>query len=336
MPFQLSVQDLLEAGAHYGHQKGRWNPKMRPFIYTERNGVHVINLALTVGFAESAYDKVVEVVSGGQGVLFVGTKPQAREPLKTEAVRCSQHFMVHRWLGGTLTNFRTLKKSVEKIRKYQEMEENGVFQRMTKKEALKVTRERDKLLENLEGIMEMKRLPGAVFVVDVGQDHIAVQEANKLNIPVIALCDTNVDPGHIDFPIPANDDAVRSIRSFAAMIADACIEGEALRQENLRQDEEEAATESLADTFIDADEEEELLTMRKVIKKVKKDGDDEESESANATAADAGSAGDAAVDNDDAGVAEPEGAAESADKSPEANDEQPADAADAENAGDDK
>ncbi len=272
MAFELTIPALLEAGAHYGHQKSRWNPLMKPFIFGDRNGVHILNLAVTQIFAEDAYRKVVEVVSQGAGVLFVGTKPQAREPLQAEAVRGNQHYMVNRWLGGTLTNFRTVRKSIEKIRKFQEMEQEGVFQHLTKKEVLRIERERDKLLSNLEGILEMKRLPGVVFVIDVGQDSIAVDEANKLGIPVIALCDSNSNPSRIEFPIPANDDAVRSIRLFAAMVADASIEGEALRQERLRNVEETGAAgrETLAEKFIDADEEEDLLSMRRVVKKVGK------------------------------------------------------------------
>ena len=202
MAFELTIPDLLEAGAHYGHQKSRWNPLMKPFIFGDRNGVHILNLAVTQTFAEDAHRKVVEVVSQGGGVLFVGTKPQAREPLQAEAVRGNQHYMVNRWLGGTLTNFRTVRKSIEKIRKFQEMEQEGVFQHLTKKEVLRIERERDKLLSNLEGILEMKRLPGVVFVIDVGQDSIAVDEANKLGIPVIALCDSNSNPSRIEFPIP--------------------------------------------------------------------------------------------------------------------------------------
>jgi small subunit ribosomal protein S2 len=254
-------------------------------------------LAVTQTFAEDAHRKVVEVVSQGGGVLFVGTKPQAREPLQAEAVRGNQHYMVNRWLGGTLTNFRTVRKSIEKIRKFQEMEQEGVFQHLTKKEVLRIERERDKLLSNLEGILEMKRLPGVVFVIDVGQDSIAVDEANKLGIPVIALCDSNSNPSRIEFPIPANDDAVRSIRLFAAMIADACIEGEALRQERLRNVEETGAAgrETLADKFIDADEEEDLLSMRRVVKKVgKKDAAPAEGAAAEAAPADAAAAAPAA------------------------------------------
>lgn len=272
MPFELTLPALLEAGAHYGHQKSRWNPLMKPFIYGERNGVHILNLAVTQAFAEDAYRKVVEVVSQGHSVLFVGTKPQSREALRAEAVRAGQFYMVNRWLGGTLTNFRTVRKSIDKIRKFQGMEEQGVFQHLTKKEVLRIERERDRLLENLEGILELKRLPGALFVVDVGRDLIAVDEANKLGIPVIALCDSNSNPSRIDFPIPANDDAVRSIRLFAAMIGDACIEGEALRQERLRSvdDGTPDGRETLADKFIDADEEEDLLSMRRVVKKVAK------------------------------------------------------------------
>lgn len=275
MSFQLKIQDLLEAGAHYGHQKGRWNPAMRPFIYGERNGVHIINLAVTLTYAEAAYKAVVDAVARGGSVLFVGTKPQAREPIQAEAKAAGQFYMVKRWLGGTLTNFRTIRKSIEKIRKFEQMEADGVFYKLTKKEVLTITRERDKLLENLEGVLELKRLPALIFVVDVGQDRIAVDEANKLGIPVVGLCDTNSDPTRIDYPIPANDDAVRSIRLFASLIADACREGEQLRQEKIRADEDssDGEDETLADKFIGAEEEEELMTMRRVIKRVTKKGE---------------------------------------------------------------
>jgi len=288
MSFDLTLQDLLEAGAHYGHRASRWNPKMRPFIYGARNSVHVINLAMTMAYAEDAYNHVVDVVSKGGSVLFVGTKPQAREPLKAEAQRGAQFFMVHRWLGGTLTNFRTMRKSIDKIKKIQEMEADGTFQLMTKKEVLKTTRQRDKLMDNLEGILELKRVPGVVFIIDGGHDSIAVDEANKLGVPVIGLCDTNSDPSRLDFPIPANDDAVRSIRLFAALIADAAIEGEAQRQEKLKADEIEEAesSESLADSFIGAEEEDELLSGRTVIKKIKK-ADDSESDDKSSETTDA-------------------------------------------------
>lgn len=314
MPYSLTLESLLEAGAHYGHQRSRWNPIMRPFIYGTRNGVHILNLAATQTFAEEAYDKVVETVSQGQSVLFVGTKPQGREPLKAEAIRANQFYMVNRWLGGTLTNFRTVRKSVDKIRRFQEMEEKGVFQHLTKKEVLRIQRERDKLLENLEGILELKRLPGLLFVIDVSQDAIAVEEANKLGIPVIGLCDSNSNPTKIDHPIPANDDAVRSIRLFAELIAEACLEGEARRQERLRTEEEDvAAGETLADKFIDADEEEDLLSMRRVIKKIGKKDEAAPAEGGEATAA-AADAPEAAADGEASEAAEPaaEAAAEPA------------------------
>lgn len=271
MSFNIKLQDLLESGVHFGHQTGRWNPKMRPFIYGSRNGVHILNLAMTMAYAEDAYNQAVDVVSKGGSVLFVGTKAQARDVIKEAAQSCGQFFMVNRWLGGTLTNLRTMRKSIDKIKKLQEMEADGTFNLMTKKEALQATRERNKMLLDLEGILEMKRAPGLVFIVDIGHDKIAVDEANKLGVPVVGLCDTNSDPSRIDFPIPANDDAVRSIRTFAFLVAAGCKVGEAQRQQILRQEEEAAeAGESLVDTFIDADEEEELLTMRTVIKKVKK------------------------------------------------------------------
>jgi len=279
VPYSLSIKELLESGAHYGHERRRWAPAMKPFIYGERNGIHIINLALTSLYAEEAYNAIVETVAEGGDVLFVGTKPQAREPLREESLRAKQYFMVNRWLGGTLTNFRTIRKSLEKLARYEEMEAEGILAQMTKKEALKINRERDKLLADLEGVVDMKRLPSAMFVVDVSQDAIAVKEANRLGIPVVGLCDSNSDPKQVDYPIPANDDAVRAIRLFAGMIADACIEGEAQRQARLSGEDDEAHGErSLAEQFIDAEEEDELLTMRRVIRKVGKKGETLEAE----------------------------------------------------------
>lgn len=306
MPYSLGVKDLLEAGAHYGHQKSRWNPRMRPFIYDERNGVHIINLALTTAYAQEAYDKVVDVVASGEGVLFVATKPQAREAAKEAALKANQYFMTNRWLGGTLTNFRTIRKSTDKIHRYDEMRDEGLFQHMTKKEVLAIERERAKLMENLEGIVNLKRRPGLLFVVDIGQDSLAVDEANILNIPIVALCDTNTDPAKIDYPIPANDDAVRSIRLFADLIAEACIEGEAQRQDRLRAEVEEGEKETLADQFIDAEEEEDLLSGRRVVKKIGKreeaaaDADAASAEGAEASSEEAGESKEAEADADSA------------------------------------
>jgi small subunit ribosomal protein S2 len=246
---------------------------MKPFIYGRQKGIHIIHLGATLAQAEIAYKRTVEVVSQGGKVLFVGTKPQAREPIREEAIRAGQFYVTYRWLGGTLTNLQTIRKSVERFQTINKMEEEGLFQQMTKKEALRFKRIREKLYRNLEGILEMKRLPALLFVVDVLQERTAVYEANILGIPVIAITDTNSDPLRIDYPIPGNDDAVRSIRLITRLIADACLEGEAQRQEKLR-GEEEAVESPVPERpkFLDVEEEEELLTMRRVIRKVARTG----------------------------------------------------------------
>jgi len=273
VPFSLTLEELLDAGVHYGHRVSQWNPRMKPFIYGRQKGIHIIHLGATLAQAEIAYKKTVEVVSQGGKVLFVGTKPQAREPIREEAMRAGQFYVTYRWLGGTLTNLQTIRKSVERFQTINKMEEEGLFQQMTKKEALRFKRIREKLHRNLEGILEMKRLPALLFVVDVLQERTAVYEANILGIPVIAITDTNSDPLRIDYPIPGNDDAVRSIRLITRLIADACLEGEAQRQEKLR-GEEEAVESPVPERpkFLDVEEEEELLTMRRVIRKVARTG----------------------------------------------------------------
>lgn len=273
MEFSLTIHDLLEAGTHYGHRTSQWNPRMKPFIYGQQKGIHIVNLAATLAQAEAAFRKTVEVVAQGGKVLFVGTKPQAREAIREEATRAKQFFVTYRWLGGTLTNLQTIRKSVERYHAILKMEEEGLFQQMTKKEALHLTRIREKLWRNLEGILEMKRPPALLFVVDVVQEKTAVYEANLMGIPVIAITDTNADPTRIDYPIPGNDDAVRSIRLISHLIADACILGESQRQERLRSEEEEQHHEEERPRFLDVEEEEELLTMRRVIRKVARSGE---------------------------------------------------------------
>jgi small subunit ribosomal protein S2 len=273
VPFSLTLEELLDAGVHYGHRLSQWNPRMKPFIYGRQKGIHIIHLGATLAQAEIAYKKTVEVVSQGGKVLFVGTKPQAREPIREEAMRAGQFYVTYRWLGGTLTNLQTIRKSVERFQAINKMEEEGLFQQMTKKEALRLKRIREKLYRNLEGILEMKRPPSLLFVVDVLQERTAVYEANLMGIPVIAMTDTNADPLHIDYPIPGNDDAVRSVRLLTRLIADACLEGEAQRQERLRGEEETAEAQvPERPKFLDVEEEEELLTMRRVIRKVARPG----------------------------------------------------------------
>jgi len=219
------MRQLLEAGVHFGHQTRRWNPKMRPFIFAERNGIHIIDLAQTAQRLDSALDFVRETVARGEPVLFIGTKKQAQEPVAQEATRAGMPYINKRWLGGMLTNFVTIKKRIGLLDQLEARQQAGDFDRLPKKEAAKLTEELGKLNATLGGIRKLKRLPGAVFIVDPHRERIAVTEANKLEIPVVGTGDTNVDPDELDFIIPANDDAIRSIRLLCALVADAAIEG---------------------------------------------------------------------------------------------------------------
>jgi small subunit ribosomal protein S2 len=221
----VSMRQLLEAGVHFGHQTRRWNPKMRPFIFAERNGIHIIDLAQTVKRLDLALEAVRETVARGEVVLFVGTKKQAQEPVAAEATRAGMPYVNKRWLGGMLTNFVTIKKRIGLLDQLEARQQSGEFDRMAKKEAAKLTEELNKLNAMLGGIRKMKRVPGAVFIVDPHRERIAVTEANKLEIPVVGTGDTNVDPDELDFIIPANDDAIRSIRLLCTLVADAAIEG---------------------------------------------------------------------------------------------------------------
>src|SRR5688572_25798834 len=221
----ISMRQLLEAGVHFGHQTRRWNPKMRPFIFAERNGIHIIDLAQTVQRLDVALDAVRETVARGEMVLFVGTKKQAQEPVAAEAARAGMPYVNRRWLGGMLTNFVTIRKRIGLLEQLEARQAAGDFERLTKKEAAKLTEELNKLSDTLGGIRRMKRLPGTVFVVDPHRERIAVTEANKLEIPLIGTGDTNVNPDELDFIIPANDDAIRSIRLLCSLVADAALEG---------------------------------------------------------------------------------------------------------------
>ncbi len=220
----VSMKKLLEAGVHFGHQTRRWNPKMAKFIFTERNGIYIVDLQKTANQIEEAYNVMRDIVADGGRVLFVGTKKQAQDSIQTEAKRSGQYYVSHRWLGGMLTNFKTIRKSVEKLQRYERMEEDGTFDLLPKKEVLEYQKEMDKLERNLGGIKDMEELPDVLFVVDPGEESIAVHEAKILGIPVIAIVDTNCDPDEVDVAIPGNDDAIRAVKLITSIMADAVIE----------------------------------------------------------------------------------------------------------------
>ena len=238
MAVSLNMKELLEAGVHFGHQTRRWNPKMKVYIFGARNGIHIINLQKTVELFTATSNFITNTVSEGHSVLFVGTKKQAQESIVEESERCGMFYVSNHWLGGTMTNFQTIKKSIARLNELEGMVSDGTINRYTKKEALKMEKDLAKLEKNLGGIKDMDVLPGAVFLVDPKKEHIAVKEARKLGIPVIAIADTNCDPDDIDHIIPGNDDAIRAIRLICSKIADACIEGHDLAEERLRAEAE--------------------------------------------------------------------------------------------------
>ncbi len=243
----ITLKQLLEAGVHFGHQTRKWNPKMKKYIFAARNDIHIIDLQLTVGLIEQAYSFVADSVKAGKSVLFVGTKKQAQEAIKEEAQRCGQFYINSRWLGGTLTNFKTIRSRIDRLNKLNKMEESGEFDLLPKKEVLGLKKEMEKLENNLGGIKDMKGLPGVMFIVDPHNEDIAVQEARKLNIPIVAITDTNCDPDLIDYVIPGNDDAIRAVKLISSVIANAVIEanqGETM-DVALAAEKEEAAPESI-------------------------------------------------------------------------------------------
>ena len=235
---QISMKQLLEAGVHFGHQTKRWNPKMKPYIFGARSGIYIIDLQKTVRCFKTGYEFLRNTVKSGEKVLFVGTKKQAQDAIHEEAARVGQYYVNSRWLGGMLTNFSTIKKSIDRLKKIEAMAEDGTFAKLTKKEVLQLEREKEKLETTLGGIKGMTKLPGAIFVIDCKKESIAVKEARKLGIPVVAVVDTNCDPDEIDYVIPGNDDAIRAIRLFANKMADACAEGSEARETALRSDRE--------------------------------------------------------------------------------------------------
>lgn len=221
----ISMKQLLEAGVHFGHQTRRWNPKMAPYIFTERNGIYIIDLQKTVKKVEDAYNVVRDMAAEGRTILFVGTKKQAQDAVKEEAIRCNMFYVNERWLGGMLTNFQTIQKRISRLRELEGMEEKGVFEVLPKKEVIALRHEMDRLHKFLGGIKNMGRLPGALFVIDPRKERIAVAEAKKLGIPIVAIVDTNCDPDEIDYVIPGNDDAIRAVKLLTSKMADAVLEG---------------------------------------------------------------------------------------------------------------
>ena len=239
----ISMKQLLEAGVHFGHQTRRWNPKMAEYIYTERNGIYIINLQKTVKKIEEAYAFVKEIAESGQDILFVGTKKQAQDSIKEEAERVGMYYVNARWLGGMMTNFKTIKQRIERLKQLRKMEEDGTIDLLPKKEVIKLNLEIEKLDKYLGGIKDMKKLPGALFIVDPRKEKIAVSEAKKLGIPVVAIVDTNCDPDEVDYVIPGNDDAIRAVKLITATIANAVIEGRQGEQLAPEAEKEEAAEE---------------------------------------------------------------------------------------------
>jgi small subunit ribosomal protein S2 len=252
---RLEIDALLKAGTHFGHLTSRWNPKMRPHIFMERNGIHILDLTQTQRYVDAAAEAAGRFAKRGKRVLFTGTKKQARDIIRKYAADCGSPYVVERWLGGTLTNFQTIRKSIRRMEELAKMEDDGTLDQLKKKERLMLRREREKLEKVLSGIQDMARLPGALFIVDINREHIAVKEAKRLNIPIIAMVDTNCDPDLVDFPIPANDDAQRSIELITAVIAEAIAEGSkaketqdaaAKAEKETRQAEKEAEKEAAA------------------------------------------------------------------------------------------
>ena len=245
----ISMKQLLEAGVHFGHQTRRWNPKMAPYIYTERNGIYIIDLQKTVGKVDEAYNAIADIASQGGTVLFVGTKKQAQDAVKVEAERCGMYYVNERWLGGMLTNFRTIQSRIDRLKKIEEMSQDGTFDVLPKKEVIQIKKEWEKLEKNLGGIKEMDRIPDCIFVVDPKKERICVQEAHALGITLIGIGDTNCDPEELDYIIPGNDDAIRAVKLIVSKMADAVIEAQ--QGEAVYTEEEVAAEEAAEATDIE-------------------------------------------------------------------------------------
>jgi len=244
----ITMKELLEAGVHFGHQTRRWNPKMKPYIFGARNGIYIIDLQKTLRLFKSAYNFIVDVVAKGDSVLFVGTKKQAQDTIREEALRCNMFYIDYRWLGGMLTNFQTVRKTINRLKTLENLlERENETTDFVKKEILKLRKEKDKIEKKLGGVKEMNSLPGVVFIIDIRKEKIAVAETKKIGIPSIGLVDTNSDPDDVDYLIPGNDDAIRAIRLFSSKIADACIEGKKRREERLQQEVDAASIESVSE-----------------------------------------------------------------------------------------
>ncbi|MFQ5637404.1 MAG: 30S ribosomal protein S2 [bacterium] len=271
---KVALQDLLIAGSHFGHLTRRWNPRMKRYIFMERNDIYIIDLMKTLECMETAYKKIVEITKAGEKVLFVGTKKQAKDIIKNEAERCDAFYMNHRWLGGTLTNFTTIKKSIKRLKNLEKMATDGTYDKLTKKEILGIEREYEKLETVLGGIREMNRLPNAVFIVDTKKESIAVSEAVKLNIPIIAIVDTNCDPDLIDYPIPANDDAFKSINLITHTMADAVLEGYGAKsegEEKAQEEKEAAASPEVTEGVIVTEDAKEVEVLAEKIKETEQE-----------------------------------------------------------------
>jgi small subunit ribosomal protein S2 len=269
----ISMKQLLEAGVHFGHPTRKWNPKMKKYIFTSRNDIHILNLELTVDLIDQAYAFVKQQVSEGKSILFVGTKKQAAEAIQQEAERCGMFFVNTRWLGGTLTNFSTIRSRIDRLNRLNQMEKLGEFDLLPKKEVLKLKAERDKLQYNLGGIKDMRSLPGVLFIIDPKKEHIAVNEARAMKIPIVGLVDTNCDPDEVDYIIPGNDDAIRAVKLIASAIADAVIEAREGEQGAAQEEEHEVSIEQTLDAIdfeaIEKEDEEEQ-EQEKAPKRAKK------------------------------------------------------------------
>ncbi|GBD90840.1 30S ribosomal protein S2 [bacterium BMS3Abin04] len=261
---KVELTQLLEAGAHFGHLTRRWNPKMRPYIFMEKNGIHIIDLKKTQRAIEEAAEKLREVAASGKTVLFVGTKKQAKETIAAEAKKCGMNWVSERWLGGMLTNFSTIRKSIKRMQNIEKMETDGTFDQITKKEQLFLTRERDKLRKILDGIETLKRMPGALFIVDIKKESIAIREALRLNIPIFAIVDTNCDPDPVNYVIPANDDAVRTVELISKVMANAIIEGTQKHKEIKAEEAAEKEREKKEKEVVSSEKKEKRHRVRRV------------------------------------------------------------------------